>query len=622
MTFSTIKLSLILFGLAQLLKFQAFRHAAFRARLKERNLVAQIMARDEETGRWFEFKDGTITSGAGLHPAPDIKLMFKNAAWGAKLLTPPINWLNQINAQKDFILGVDGPEDLTNWFAQTLMMSQTVGWKIGTRLEDGTMRYCNMTNGGPVFVYVKDGKIVRMTPIDFDDDDPKSWTIEARGMNFTPPRKTTLAPHGQNAKSIVYSPDRLLYPMKRVDFDPNGERNPQNRGKSGYVRISWEEAITLVTDEIKRQKREHGPGAITFSHGSHHTWGNIGYYLSALFRFANAVGMTRVHHNPDSWEGWYWGAVHHWGYTLRVGQSETYGTVEDCLQNCDMIVSWAADPESTSGSYGAQEGTVRRQWLKNPKLGIKIVHVDPYYNATAQFLPGKWFAPRADHLGRDGDGDRLCVDQGRPLRQGLCEDPHGRLRQLEGLSHRRRGRHRQDARMAGEGNRRPGQGRAGAGARMGQEARLSRARRLGQRPRRRLPQPDRHPVGARDGVPLRHAGARQARLQHGQPAMGLPARLQFLFPRLCRRRHVGRSREHLDAGRALPAHAAAADHELELPAHSAHLDAGSHHGRQGRGLSAGSASRSSTSSPSSPIRRPATRRCTCSTSTAARSSPP
>ena len=114
------------------------------------------------------------------------------------------------------------------------------------------MRYCNMTNGGPVFVYVKDGKIVRMTPIDFDDDDPPPWTIEARGLKLTPPRKTTLAPHGQNAKSIVYSPDRLLYPMKRVDFDPNGERNPQNRGKSGYVRISWEEALDLVAGEIKR----------------------------------------------------------------------------------------------------------------------------------------------------------------------------------------------------------------------------------------------------------------------------------------------------------------------------------------------------------------------------------
>ncbi|MDE2228737.1 MAG: molybdopterin-dependent oxidoreductase [Alphaproteobacteria bacterium] len=394
MKIATRKFSIILFGLSLLLKWKAIRHPVFRARLKERNFVAQILARDEEIGRWFAFRDGKLVTGVGYHANPDIKLLFKNAAIGAKLLTPPINWLNQINAQKDFTLGVDGPEDLTNWFAQTVMMAQTVGWKFGTKMPDGITRYCNMTNGGPVFIDVKDGKIVRMTPIEFDAKDPQPWTIKARGMSFTPPRKTTLAPHGQNAKSIIYSPDRLLHPMKRVDFDSNGDRNPQNRGKSGYVRISWDEALDLVADEIKRCKRDHGPGAIATSHGSHHTWGNIGYYLSALYRFANAIGMTRVHHNPDSWEGWYWGAVHHWGYTLRVGQSETYGTVEDCLQNCDMIVFWAADPESTSGSYGAQEGTVRRQWLKNPKLGIKVVHVDPYYNASAQFLPGKWFAPR------------------------------------------------------------------------------------------------------------------------------------------------------------------------------------------------------------------------------------
>jgi molybdopterin guanine dinucleotide-containing S/N-oxide reductase-like protein len=394
MSIATLKFSAILWGLGQALKLAARRHAGFRERLKEKNLVAQIKARDEETARWYEVCGGCINTGAGLHARPDVTLAFKNAATGASLLMPPINWLDQINAIKDFNLTVDGPDDLANWWAQTIMLSQTVGWRFGTRLPDGTMRYCNMTNGGPVFVYVRDGKIVRMTPIDFDDTDPPPWTIRARGIDLTPPRRTTLAPHGQNAKSIVYSPDRLLHPMKRVDFDPNGARNPQNRGKSGYVRVSWDEALDLVANEIKRCKRTHGPGAIATSHGSHHTWGNIGYYLSALFRFSNAVGMTRVHHNPDSWEGWYWGAVHHWGYTLRVGQSETYGTVEDCLQNCDMIVFWAADPETTSGSYGAQEGTVRRQWLKNEKLGIKVVHVDPYYNASAQFLPGKWFAPK------------------------------------------------------------------------------------------------------------------------------------------------------------------------------------------------------------------------------------
>ena len=149
MSIATMKFSVILWGLAQLLRFAAWRHPAFRARLKERNLVAQLKARDEETGRWFEIRDGRITSGAGQHAKPDITLAFKSAAHGAALLTPPINWLNQINAIKDFILSVDGPEDLTNWWAQTLMMSQTVGWKFGLRLPDGTMRYCNMTNGGP-----------------------------------------------------------------------------------------------------------------------------------------------------------------------------------------------------------------------------------------------------------------------------------------------------------------------------------------------------------------------------------------------------------------------------------------------------------------------------------------
>ena len=47
-------------------------------------------------------------------------------------------------------------------------------------------------------------------------------------------------------EALIYSPDRLLYPMKRVDFDPDGERNPQNRGTSGYERITWEEALDLV----------------------------------------------------------------------------------------------------------------------------------------------------------------------------------------------------------------------------------------------------------------------------------------------------------------------------------------------------------------------------------------
>ncbi len=284
-----------------------------------------------------------------------------------------------------------GPDELSYWWMETLSLMLNAGIKYGTRVGNGLIRYTSNTNGGPVFVYVKDGRIIRITPIEFDKQDAKPWTIKVRGRAFTPPRKTTLCPHTQILKSMIYSPDRILYPMKRVDFDPKGNRNPQNRGISGYERISWEEALDIVADEIKRVKREYGPGAILNGTGSHHLWGNLGYYLSARYRFFNNVGFTPVVHNPDSWEGWYWGAMHHYGHSMRLGAPETYGTVEDCLKECEMVVFWSSDPETT-GSYSAFEGTIRRQWLK--ELGIKMVHIDPFYNHTAALFGGKWLAPR------------------------------------------------------------------------------------------------------------------------------------------------------------------------------------------------------------------------------------
>src|SRR6202162_4776460 len=127
MSIATMKFSAILWGLAQALKLAARRHPAFAERLKERDLVAQIKARDEETGRWYEVCGGCITTRAGEHAKTHVTLAFKNAAIGASLLMPPINWLDQINAIKDFNLSVDGPEDLANWWAQTVMLSQTAG---------------------------------------------------------------------------------------------------------------------------------------------------------------------------------------------------------------------------------------------------------------------------------------------------------------------------------------------------------------------------------------------------------------------------------------------------------------------------------------------------------------
>ena len=380
-----------LLALEKKLCVTAQRYTAFAERLKEKSFAAQIKLRDGSEGRCFYFKDGKVSSKAGVHQA-DVVISYDSAELAARLLRPNPNQLDILHAKKNFQIAVEGPDELTVWFSETLSMMLTAGNKYGIAQGDGVMRYTSNTNGGPCFVYVKDGKIIRITPIEFDEQDAPSWTIKARGKTFTPPRKATINSHTLAWKSMVYSKDRLLYPMKRVDFDPKGERNPQNRGISGYERISWDEALDLVVGEIQRVKREHGPGAILNGSGSHHTWGVLGYWQSARNRFFNMIGSTPVAHNPDSWEGWHWGATHHWGYSAHNGGGETYGTVEDCMKNAEMIVFWSCDPEATGGVYGAHEGTVRRQWLK--ELGIPCVHIDPYCNHTAAWLGGKWLAPR------------------------------------------------------------------------------------------------------------------------------------------------------------------------------------------------------------------------------------
>ncbi len=248
------------------------------------------------------------------------------------------------------------------------------------------------TVGGAVFVHVKDGVITRIRPIVFDEDDPPTWTIKARGRQFSPFRKVALNPYVVPERSRVYSDKRIKYPYKRADFNPDGARNPQNRGKSGYVRISWDEALDSVADEMKRIRSTYGPAAITGSTSSHHNWGLLFYKMGPFGRFFQQLGYTTLFDNSDSWEGWLWGAVHAWGYHWKLGVSDNVDMLQDALKNTEMVVFWANDPNATAGNYCGQESVIWRMWLR--ELGIKMVFVDPWCNYTAATLGDKWIAPR------------------------------------------------------------------------------------------------------------------------------------------------------------------------------------------------------------------------------------
>ncbi|MDR1677545.1 MAG: molybdopterin-dependent oxidoreductase, partial [Deltaproteobacteria bacterium] len=387
-----IKAKSALLSLLYVFRLTAKKYPKYLKTLSALDFTVQVRLRDRTFGRWYKFNEGKVTSSSVLIDNPEVDMFFETAQDMAETLDPFRNRLRVVASLKTLRAQAIGEDNYIVQFVNILNGAMDNWITYGTPMPDGTMRYTSNTNGGPVFVYVKDDRIIRITPIELDEDDPEPWTIEARGRKLTAPKKTSFSPFTTCIKSTIYSKDRLLYPMKRVDFDPKGERNPQNRGKSGYERITWEEAVDIVAGEILRVKQVHGPGAIMNGSGSHHLWGNLGYWLSARRRFFNIIGTSYIDHNPDSWEGWYWGAVHHWGKTMRLGGTDQFSTVEDLLKNAEMVVFWSSDPEATSGVYGAQEATIRRLWAK--ELGIKFVHIDPFYNHTAGMLGGKWLAPR------------------------------------------------------------------------------------------------------------------------------------------------------------------------------------------------------------------------------------
>lgn len=211
--------------------------------------------------------------------------------------------------------------------------------------------YTNCSVSGPLSVYVRDGRITRVRPMVINEDDYSVWTIKAKDRRFSPPKKLTVSPFTLTERQRTYAEDRIKYPLIREDFNPGGDRHPENRGRSGYRRISWDEALDIVAGEMKRIRKNYGPEAITALTSSHHNWGLVGYRVGAFQRFFDLLGFTHVFHNPDSWEGFHWGSIHTYGFFWRLGCPEQYDLLEDALQNTELMIYWSNDPDSTRAGY-------------------------------------------------------------------------------------------------------------------------------------------------------------------------------------------------------------------------------------------------------------------------------
>ena len=264
--------------------------------------------------------------------------------------------------------------------------------------------YYHVTDGsGALQVHVKNGRIIRVRPAQFAEADlSKPWTLNIGGKVFRPP-KPSVSPFALASRRRVYSPLRILYPMKRVDFDPNGDRHPENRGKSEYVRITWDEALTLTANELKRIKQTYGPSGLYFQYPSH--WQHGGELHDDHYTETNRVlclglgGYTSQLPNMDSWEGWYYGATMTWGFLWFGGKPfggmpPHWDMLQDTLENSKMVVMWSHDVFATELAFDSgQDWATYLKWVK--ERGIQIVFITPDVNYTCGVIADKWIPIRA-----------------------------------------------------------------------------------------------------------------------------------------------------------------------------------------------------------------------------------
>ena len=154
-------------------------------------------------------------------------------------------------------------------------------------------------------VYSKDGVVFR------EEQAAKYPVVDPTGPDFNPRG----CQKGGSYSLMMYNPDRLKYPMKRV-----GER-----GSGKWKRVSWDEALEDIAEGMLDAMEKEGPESIINENGP----GNGGYlHIIAVHRLAGKLGAVSLDTNStigdfnrgvyetmgkfqfmDSCDGWFFGKL-------------------------------------------------------------------------------------------------------------------------------------------------------------------------------------------------------------------------------------------------------------------------------------------------------------------------
>lgn len=154
----------------------------------------------------------------------------------------------------------------------------------------------------------------------------------------------------------VYSPERILHPLKRVGA----------KGEGRFERISWDEALDTIATRFRAVIDAHGAQAILpYSYA-----GNMGLlsYGSMDRRFFGALGASLLERTICASAG---------AAGIQVSIGKSMGFDPEAVVGSRLVIAWGANIVSSNVHFWPFVEEARRR-------GAKLVVIDPFRSRTAE----------------------------------------------------------------------------------------------------------------------------------------------------------------------------------------------------------------------------------------------
>ncbi len=176
---------------------------------------------------------------------------------------------------------------------------------------------------------------------------------------------------GRSYRARLYSPERLLYPMKRIG----------KRGEAKFKRVTWDEALGEIAERMVYLKQKYGPTALldqSYAGASYGVLHKSDQIEGLLARFMGMFGCRTSSWSVPSYQG------------TTFSSRMTFGTIEDgneddAFAHAKLIIMWGWNP-----AYTFHGGNTFYYMRLAKQRGCKFVLVDPQYTDSAAVYDAWW----------------------------------------------------------------------------------------------------------------------------------------------------------------------------------------------------------------------------------------